>query len=172
MPRASVGRSGALNRLPTSSHVDYAKKTIESSKRMNEIMTKWLKGLEDATADNVETALRETIMAYSLELVPYHTGRLHDSNFVERRKYTRGTEVVFGYAKNGYPHYASFVHEATWMHFSKGVGANRNEKRGAKYLERAVNEKKHHFVLRLKELEGKIPPPGKVGSRGMFGKAG
>jgi hypothetical protein len=135
---------------------------------MLEPIKKAIRKVGDASPQAIMKAM-QPIMDLSQEYVPYLSGDLHDSAFVETRMLAKGPLVVFGYAKYGVPNYAAIVHERTWVKHAGASSPRRGGRSGggkakrAKFLESAINERWHVF-LRILEVE--MMAPLEMGSAG------
>ena len=113
------------------------------------LLQKAIKKVKDVTPEAIVKAMRP-IMELSQEYVPYLSGDLYNSAFLEIRSTATGPLVVFGYARNGFPHYAAIVHERTWVKHA-GARASGSKAKRAKFLESAINERWHVFLAILEE---------------------
>jgi hypothetical protein len=138
---ASVGRTrvpGTMRFNPGSATYVRAIKTQMDQISMR--LEKTIKNIKDVTPEAVIYGL-QPILELSQQYVPVDTGDLKRSGFIEARKTTTGTRAVIGYAKNGVPNYAAWVHEMMHIPHAKG--------KSAKFLERAVNERIHILKPRI-----------------------
>lgn len=121
-------------------------------------LSDFIRNAEGATEEIITEAL-DIIFLRSQQLVPYRTGELHDSGYVDVSVYDTGrVDGEVGYAKDGFPLYAAIVHE--------NVEAYHDPPTSAKFLQRAVNEKlevvKAYITDELRKLAGD-------GSGGLLG---
>lgn len=133
---ASVGRIRAaapVGSLDPSS-ANYTRAMKAQMDHIAERLAKTIKSIKNATPDAIKAGL-QPIMDLSQTYVPYDSGDLYRSAFIEVRQTTTGTRAWIGYAKGGHPNYAAWVHEMMHIPHAKG--------KSAKFLERAVNERIH-----------------------------
>ncbi len=127
---ARLGGSG----IRSKSLNGYAPGAVQAvQKWFNEVkkdLKEGVKGIEDASADILLEALRPTFEK-SLDLVPFLHGDLQASGFLEKGR-GKGSPVFMGYARNGIPKYAIFVHE--------DLEAKHESPTQAKFLEQPVTE--------------------------------
>jgi hypothetical protein len=85
----------------------------------------------------------EPVGEKSQEYVPYRTGELHDSFYLEASTSRGRATAEIGYARGGNPHYAVFVHENLEMHHRPPTQA--------KFLQRALEESQELVQARIIE---------------------
>lgn len=138
--RSHIGvRSG---RRAYSSQGDFVAAVRESMNRVIDNFKEWTKHIDEQSANVLEDALRPTF-DWSQEIVPYRTGELHDSGYLETNS-TRGkARVEIGYAKGGQPSYAIVVHE--------DLHAGHESPRQAKFLQMPLEADEQDIMERVRE---------------------
>lgn len=98
--------------------------------------------IERVTGDILLEALEPTFQL-SQEYVPYDTGALHDSGYLEKQEGGGLSRVVMGYAKGGQPDYAIMVHER--------VDIQHRSPERSKFLLAALEEDSGNIIGRIED---------------------
>lgn len=105
--RVSVGKAGAAT-YPFDNN--FANNVATQVKHLEENYAAWVEHMKIQAGDILYGALQPTF-EISQERVPYLTGALHDSGYLDVGQEGYKTVVHIGYAEDGDPEYAAFVHE-------------------------------------------------------------
>lgn len=120
-----------ISKATDPSFAGYARQIREQTKAIADDLKIFVKGLENATAEVLEDALKP-VFVESQKLVPVDKGKLKRSGFLESRDEPNGGSVEIGYAKGGNPPYAALVHERMDLFHDPPTQA--------KFLERPLND--------------------------------
>lgn len=126
-----------------------ARRAIQQSLQAAEYkLARIIKKINDATPQALEYAL-EPMFDKSWYYVPVDTGQLKLSGFLEAEQTPRGATAVIGYAADGNPGYAVFVHEM--------IGYRHESPTRSKFLEAAMYEHLDEVLPRIRDfLAGKV----------------
>lgn len=79
-------------------------------KQVSDMLNAVIADIKRVTPDILFEALEPTF-ELSQTYVPVDTGKLKESGFLEKQTFTGGARVVMGYGREGFPAYATLVHE-------------------------------------------------------------
>lgn len=100
-------------------------------------------GHVEAEAAGLLESWLEFVFEKSQELVPFDTGDLKNSGYIDIRMTAKGPRGEIGYAKNGFPDYAVVVHEDTTKYHEPPTQA--------KFLQQPVEEYTSFFEETMAE---------------------
>ncbi len=123
-------------------NMQYASSIQAQMKNINDALTEVINDISEVTPDIIFEALEPTF-ELSQEYVPYKTGELHDSGFMQIEKGKTFSRVVIGYAARGRPNYAVLVHER--------VDIPHQAPTRSKYLLAALEEDSGNIVGRIED---------------------
>lgn len=118
----------------------YAAAMAQTSKELTESLLDILTQFQDASPEIMIEALEPTL-ALAQEYVPFDTGELYNSAYLEDTSTKTIPRVEIGYARRGRPYYAMYVHEM--VHIPHQAPTR------AKWLQAAVMEDLDNIRQRL-----------------------
>lgn len=138
--RLNVGRSRTPSDVMEAAYVRIMR---DSVKRVTDNLRRITNAIEVASVEGLRHAV-QPISDESQRLVPYDTGALHDSHYLEVHRTQLGISLNIGYAKGGNPFYALIVHER--------LDVPHEAPTTAKFLEIAVLEHQDEILPRYVEF--------------------
>ncbi len=148
MPIARPVRGRVGNPRSRGSGSDVRRAAAKAMESAEYKMARIIKKIKDATPEALEYAL-EPMFDKSWYYVPVDTGELKLSGFLEAEQTPRGATAVIGYAADGNPNYAVFVHEM--------IGYKHEAPTRSKFLEAAMYEHLDEVLPRIRDfLAGEV----------------
>lgn len=138
--RARVGSqriTGSLNPAEAS----YTRSIRAQMDQIEKNVTAFIDGVKGITPEVLKRALQPTFEKSQI-YVPYDTGNLHDSGYLEVEQKGQRIQAEIGYGKGSQPHYAAYVHEM--------VNIPHAAPTRSKYLQAAIEEDSKLIPKRLR----------------------
>lgn len=137
--KAKIGTRSRANMMYPS-EPGYAAAMARTSKELTDTLLDIFDQFEDVSPEIMLTALEPTF-ELSQVYVPYDTGDLSESGYLEDVSTPKKPQVQIGYGRGGNPYYAMYVHEMTSIPHEAPTRS--------KFLQAAVMEDLDNIFMRL-----------------------
>ncbi len=138
--RAKVG-SQRITKALNPAEASYTRNIRAQMDQIEKNVSAFFGHVKSVTPDVLIVALKPTFEK-SQVYVPYDTGDLHKSGYLEVEQKGSRIQAEIGYGKGSNPHYAAYVHEMTHI-------AHKEPTR-SKYLQSAIEEDANDIPKRLR----------------------